>query len=64
MAKKTDKLDQISMIDEFNWKHAHGGKRAGSGRPKAEFETKVMRVPVALEAEVRALIDKYKMGLE
>jgi hypothetical protein len=64
MVKKTDKSDQISMIDEFDWKHGHGGKRAGSGRPKAEFKTKVVRIPVALESEVKVLIDRYKQGLE
>ena len=58
--KKTDKLDQISFIDEFDWKHAHGGKRTGSGRPKGSVETKVIRVPVELVLQVKKLIDDYK----
>lgn len=58
--KKTDKLDQISFIEEFGWKQGHGGKRAGSGRPKGSIETKVMRVPVELVPHVKRLIDDYK----
>lgn len=58
--KKTDKLDQISFIDEFDWKLGHGGKRNGSGRPKGSIETKVMRVPVELASHVKRLIDDYK----
>ena len=59
-SKKTDKLDQISFIDEFDWKHAHGGKRTGSGRPKGSVENKVIRVPVELVLQVKKLIDDYK----
>jgi len=58
--KKTDKLDQISFVDVFDWKHAHGGKRTGSGRPKSSIETKVIRVPVELVPHVQKLIDDYK----
>jgi hypothetical protein len=58
--KKTDKDDQMNMCDEFGWKLAHGGKRAGSGRPKGAIETKVLRVPVDLLPQVKQLIDDYK----
>ena len=58
--KKTDKDDQISFIEEFDWKQGHGGKRAGSGRSKGSIETKVMRVPVDLVPLVNKMIDDYK----
>lgn len=59
-AKKTDKLDQLSMVDEYGWKHGHGGKRNGAGRPKGKAMTKVMRVPEELVKQVQKIIDDHK----
>jgi hypothetical protein len=60
--KKTDKLDQMSFVDEHDWKLGHGGKRNGAGRPKNKAETKVMRVPEELVEQVQKMIDDYKNG--
>ena len=42
MTRKT-KEEQLNFADAFDWKLAHGGKRANAGRKKQE-PTKVVRV--------------------
>ena len=58
MTRKT-KEEQLNFADAFDWKLAHGGKRANAGRKKQE-PTKVVRVPVGVLDEVNALISEYK----
>ena len=40
-----------------------GGKRKGSGRPKAEI-TKMMRIPVSLVEGIKSIVEAHKSGLE
>jgi hypothetical protein len=58
--KKTDKVDQMSFVDEHDWRLGHGGKRSGAGRPKSKTLTKVMRVPEELVEQVQKMIDSHK----
>ena len=58
--KKTDKLDQLSFVDEHDWKLGHGGKRNGAGRPKSTAVIKVMCVPGELVDQVQKMIDDSK----
>lgn len=54
------KEEQINLPEI---KQAHGGKRAGAGRPKGtkrKEPTKPIRVPVSLVAQVEELIEKHK----
>ena len=48
MTRKT-KEEQLNFADAFDWKLAHGGKRANAGR-KIQEPTKVVRVPVGVLA--------------
>jgi hypothetical protein len=52
------------MPDSEPWKQGHGGKRAGSGRPKSKAIIKVMRVPEELVEQVQKTIDGYKNKLD
>jgi hypothetical protein len=64
---KTPQKNQLSldeMLDSEAWKQGHGGKRAGSGRPKSKTVTKVMRVPEELVEQVQKMIDGYKNKLD
>ncbi|USD68115.1 hypothetical protein [Vibrio sp. SCSIO 43136] len=53
------KQQQLSILDIDKGNFGHGGKRQGSGRHKRE-ETKVMRIPAGLVADVEQIIRKYR----
>lgn len=61
--KNAKQLNQIDMGEALGWKLGHGGRRVGSGRPKGTIETKVMRIPVDLVAQVEQLVNEYKREL-
>ncbi|RYU56045.1 hypothetical protein ERW51_16510 [Aliivibrio finisterrensis] len=64
MAKnKKNTEEQMSFLDEFNWKQGHGGKRTGAGRKPLGIKTKVMRVPEPLVASFEQQIEEYKRSI-
>lgn len=65
MATKDKKKheNQMSFIDEFEWKHGHGGKRTGAGCKKSAVEAKVMLVPEPLLASFKQQIEEYKRSI-
>ncbi|EJE8579503.1 hypothetical protein M5219_002387 [Vibrio vulnificus] len=65
MAKnKKNTEDQMSFVEEFNWKHGHGGKRLGAGRKASGNKTRVMRVPEPLVASFERQIEEYKRSVK
>lgn len=55
--------DQMSFVDEFDWKHGRGGKRTGAGRKASAVKTKVMRVPEPLVASFEQQLEEYKRSV-
>lgn len=56
-------MSKEAQINIPEIKQAHGGKRAGAGRPKGtrrKEPTKAIRVPVAILPEIEELIEKHK----
>lgn len=41
--KSKNHEDQMSFIEEFDWKQSHGGKRAGAGRKASAVKTHYAR---------------------
>ncbi|NNN70958.1 hypothetical protein [Vibrio sp. 3-2(1)] len=50
--------DQMSFVDEFDWKHGRGGKRTGAGRKASAVKTKGARA-----ASFEQQIEEYKRSV-
>lgn len=61
--KSKNHEDQMSFIEEFDWKQSHGGKRAGAGRKASAVKTQVMRVPEPLVASFKAQIEEFRRSI-